>query len=80
MMELQYTAKENHFITDYALDFEGIGQVGTFDARYVTNTSNQLCALIATPKAILEGKGLRGNIALRIFERNDEFRINCDYF
>ena len=66
-MELQYLAKENHFITDYALNFEGIGQVGSFDARYVTNTSNQLCAMIASPEAILKGQGLRGKIALRIF-------------
>lgn len=63
-MELQYNAKENHFITDYALDFEGIAQVGSFDERYVTNTSNQLCTLIVTPQEILGGRGLRGNIAL----------------
>ena len=63
-MLLQYQAKENHYITDYALDFEGIGQVGTFDTRYVTNTSNQLCAMVTTPKEILEGKGIRGQIAL----------------
>ncbi len=63
-MLLQYQAKENHYITDYALDFEGIGQVGSFDTRYVTNTSNQLCAMVATPKEILEGRGTRGQIAL----------------
>lgn len=63
-MLLQYQAKENHYITDYALDFEGIGQVGSFDARYVTNTSNQLCAMVATPKEILKGRGTRGQIAL----------------
>lgn len=63
-MLLQYQSKENHYITDYALDFEGIGQVGTFDTRYVTNTSNQLCAMVTTPKEILEGKGIRGQIAL----------------
>ena len=65
-MKLQYLAKENHFITDYTLDWEAIGQVTTFDERYVTNTSNQLCALIASPEAILNGRGIRGgNIALR---------------
>lgn len=64
VMLLQYQAKENHYITDYALDFEGIGQVGTFDTRYVTNTSNQLCTMITTPKEILEGNGIRGQIAL----------------
>lgn len=64
VMLLQYQAKENHYITDYALDFEGIGQVGSFDTRYVTNTSNQLCAMVTTPKEILEGKGTRGQIAL----------------
>lgn len=63
-MLLQYQAKENHYITDYALDFEGIGQVGSFDTRYVTNTSNQLCAMVATPKEILKGRGTRGQIAL----------------
>ncbi len=55
-MLLQYQAKENHYITDYALDFEGIGQVGTFDTRYVTNTSNQLCAMVTTPKEISNNK------------------------
>lgn len=64
VMLLQYQAKENHYITDYALDFEGIGQVGSFDTRYVTNTSNQLCAMVTTPKEILEGNGTRGQIAL----------------
>ena len=64
VMLLQYKNKENHYITDYALDFEGIGQVGSFDARYVTNTSNQLCVMITTPKEIFEGNGIRGQIAL----------------
>ena len=64
VMLLQYQAKENHYITDYALDFEGIGQVGSFDTRYVTNTSNQLCAMVTTPKEILEGIGIRGQIAI----------------
>ena len=64
VMLLQYQAKENHYITDYALDFEGIGQVGSFDTRYVTNTSNQLCAMVTTPKEILKGNVTRGQIAL----------------
>ena len=64
VMFLQYQAKENHYITDYALEFEGIGQVGSFDTRYVTNTSNQLCAMVITPKEILHGNGIRGQIAL----------------
>ena len=64
VMLLQYKVKENHYITDYALDFEGIGQVGSFDTRYVTNTSNQLCAMVTTTKEILDGKGIRGQIAL----------------
>lgn len=64
VMFLQYQAKENHYITDYALDFEGIGQVGSFDRRYVTNTSNQLCAMVTKPKEILDGTGIRGQIAL----------------
>ena len=64
VMLLQYQAKENHYITDYALDFEGIGQVGSFDTRYLTNTSNQLCAMVITPKEILDGNGIRGKIAL----------------
>ncbi|MBP3597348.1 MAG: hypothetical protein J6J60_08140 [Clostridia bacterium] len=64
VMLLQYQAKENHYITDYALDFEGLGKVGTFDTKYVTNTSNQLCAMVTTPKEILEGNGIRGQIAL----------------
>lgn len=64
VMLLQYQAKENHYITDYTLDFEGIGQVGSFDTRYVTNTSNQLCAMVTTPKEILEGNGIRGQIAI----------------
>lgn len=63
-MLLQYHAKENHYITDYALDFEGIGQVGSFDTRYVTNTSNQLSAMIVTPEEILKGNGIRSKIAL----------------
>jgi len=63
-MLLQYQAKENHYITDYALDFEGIGQVGSFDTRYVTNTSNQLSAMVTTPEEILKGNGIRGQIAL----------------
>lgn len=64
LMLLQYQAKENHYITDYALDFEGVGQVGSFDTQYLTNTSNQLCAMVTTPKEILEGNGIRGQIAL----------------
>ena len=64
VMLLQYQAKENHYITDYVLDFEGIGQVGSFDKRYVTNTSNQLCAMVITPKEIFDGNGTRGQIAL----------------
>ncbi len=63
-MLVQYQTKENKYITDYALDFEGIGQVGSFDTRYVTNTSNQLCAMITTPKEILSGNVTRGKIAL----------------
>lgn len=63
-MKLQYENKENHYITDYALDFEGIGQVGTWDTRYVTNTSNQLCTMVVTPNDIFKGEGTRGNIAL----------------
>jgi len=64
VMLLQYQAKENHYITDYALDFEGIGQVGSFDARYLTNTSEQLCTMIITPQEILKDNGTRGQIAL----------------
>lgn len=63
-MKLQYQNKENHFITDYALDFQGIGQVGQFDDTYVTNTSEQLCTMIVTPEKILKGKDIRGNLAL----------------
>lgn len=55
----QYEIKENHYITDNALDFEGIGQVDSWK-QYRTNTSNQLCALLATPEEILNNIGLRG--------------------
>lgn len=63
-MLLQYQAKENQYITNYAIDFEVIGQVGSFDTRYITNTSNQLCTMVVTPKEIFEGNGIRGQIAL----------------
>lgn len=62
-MKLQYENKENHYITDYALDFEGIGQVDSF-LQYATNTSEQLCAMITTPEKILSGKEIRGTVAL----------------
>ena len=41
-----------------------VGQVGSFDTSYITNTSNQLCAMIVKPKEILNGNGIRGQIAL----------------
>ena len=63
-MLLQYQVKENHYITDYALDFKGVGQVGDFDAKYYTDTSNQLSTMITTPKNILEGRGIRGQVAI----------------
>mgnify|MGYP004664603837 FL=1 len=63
-MLLQYQAKENHYITDYVFDFDMVGQVGSFDTSYITNTSNQLCAMIVKPKEILNGNGIRGQIAL----------------
>lgn len=63
-MLLQYEIKENHYITDASIDMNGIGQVGAFDARYVTNTSNQLCTMVVTPDDILKGRGTRGRIAL----------------
>ena len=45
-----------------------IGQISTYDRRYVTNLSNQLSTLIVSPKDILEGNHIRGgNLALRIF-------------
>ncbi len=62
-MKLQYQNKENHYITDYALDFEGIGQVDSF-LQYATNTSEQLCTMITTPEKILLGKEIRGIVAL----------------
>ena len=60
----QYEIKENHFITDKSLDIDGIGQVSVFDDRYVTNTSNQLSAMILTPKEILHNSRTRGVLAL----------------
>ena len=60
----QYEIKENHFITDKSLDIDGIGQVSVFDDRYVTNTSNQLSAMILTPKEILRNSRTRGVLAL----------------
>lgn len=62
-MKLQYENKENHYITDYALDFEGIGQVDSF-LQYATNTSEQLCTMVTTPEKILSGKEIRGAVAL----------------
>ena len=60
----QYDIKENHFITDKSLDIDVIGQVSVFDDRYVTNTSNQLSAMILTPKEILRNSRTRGVLAL----------------
>lgn len=60
----QYDIKENHFVTDKSLDIDGIGQVSAFDDRYVTNTSNQLSAMILTPKEILHNRRTRGTLAL----------------
>ena len=60
----QYEIKENHFITDKSLDIDVIGQVSVFDDRYVTNTSNQLSAMILTPKEILRNSRTRGVLAL----------------
>ncbi len=59
-----YNAKENHYITDKTLEFEGIGQVGAFDSRYVSDVSNQISTRILSPKNILQGRGVLGNIAL----------------
>ena len=60
----QYEIKENHFVTDKSLDIDVIGQVSVFDDRYVTNTSNQLSAMILTPKEILRNSRTRGVLAL----------------
>ena len=67
-LKSQYLAKENHYITDQSIDVDVIGQISTYDRRYVTNLSNQLSTLIVSPKDILEGNHIRGgNLALRIF-------------
>ena len=67
-LKFQYLAKENHYITDQSIDVDVIGQISTYDRRYVTNLSNQLSTLIVSPKDILEGNHIRGgNLALRIF-------------
>ncbi len=60
----RYQAEENHYITDQTINLQAIGQVGTWDGQYVTNTSNQLSAMVSTPEDILEGNGIRGRIAL----------------
>ena len=67
-LKSQYLAKENHYITDQSIDVDVIGQITSYDRRYVTNLSKQLSTLIVSPKDILEGKHIRGgNLALRIF-------------
>ena len=60
----RYQAEENHYILDQSINFQGIGGVSKFDRQYVTNTSNQLSAMISTPVDILEGKGIRGRVAI----------------
>ena len=60
----RYQAEENHYITDQTINLQAIGQVGTWDGQYVTNTSNQLSAMVSTPEDILEGNGIRGRVAL----------------
>ena len=64
VMFLQYKLKNNHYVTDYTLDSELVGQIGTYDNRYVTNISNQLSTMVSTPQELLDNNGIRGNLAL----------------
>ena len=59
-----YEGAQDHYIPSRSLDMVGLGQMGDFDTRYITNTSNQQSAMIVTAKDIAKGYGTRGNIAL----------------
>ena len=59
-----YEGAQSLYIPSKSLDMVGIGQMGDFDTRYITNTSNQQSAMIVTAKDIAKGYGTRGNIAL----------------
>ena len=61
---IQYQTKENRFITDYVMDFVGIGQIENYGEKYLTNTSNQLSTMFCTAKEILDGTFLRSRVAL----------------
>ena len=59
-----YEGAQSHYIPSKSLDMVGLGQMGDFDTRYITNTSNQQSAMIVTAKDIAKGYGTRGNLAL----------------
>ena len=59
-----YQASENHFLPEYHLNFEGVAQVGTFDERYVTNTSNQQSAMVVGLEDLIQNASSRGVVAL----------------
>ena len=63
-LKSNFEVSQDHYIPSHSLDMTGIGQVGEFDAKYITNTSNQQSAMIVTAKDIAKGYGTRGNIAL----------------
>lgn len=61
---MQYKSRENHYLVDQEMDFEGIGQIENYGVKYLTNTSNQLSTMFCAPNEILQGTFLRSNVAL----------------
>ena len=62
----QYEVMSNNMVTNYTVPFTGdtVGQVGTFEDRYISSVENQISALVATPEQMMKGIGIRGKLAL----------------
>lgn len=59
-----YEIESNNYITNETVSSEAIGQVGTFDKRYVVDNSNQLSCMCVDSKDLLDQRIIRGKVAL----------------